>query len=69
MNIKRVKYRMSKDDDIKIGYIIGKHDGDNTTLLDKNFKAVPKIQKDNKEYIAYDFIEDIDKQLNITVPV
>ena len=69
MNIKRVKYKMSEDDSLKIGYIIGKYDGDNETLLDKDFQVVPKISYGEKEYLAYDFSEDIDKELNITIPI
>lgn len=69
MNIKRVKYKMKKEDDWSVGYIIGKYDGQLETLLDSDFKYVPKIIEDGKEYLLYDLKEDIEKQLNITLTI
>lgn len=68
MNIKRVKYKMSENDNWKIGYVIGNYDGQNETLLDKDFRYVPKIQHNGKEYLVYNMIDDV-KQLNITIPI
>ena len=69
MNIKRVKYKMSKEDSWKIGYIIGEYDGQNKTLLNHKFEYVPKIIKGDKEYLLYDFEEDYEQLLNITIPI
>ena len=69
MNIKRVKYKMSKEDDWEIGYVIGEYDGQNKTLLDCNFEYVPKINDNGKEYLVYDLIDDFDKCLNISIPM
>lgn len=69
MNIKRVKYKMKKEDDWSVGYIIGKYDGQLETLLDSDFKYVPKIIEDGKEYLLYDFKNDMEKQLNITLTI
>lgn len=69
MNIKRVKYKMKKEDDWSVGYIIGKYDGQLETLLDSDFKYVPKIIEDGKEYLLYDLKEDIEKELNITLTI
>lgn len=69
MNIKRVKYKMSENDNWKIGYVIGNYEGQNETLLDKDFRYVPKISYYEKEYLAYDFKDDDEKQLNITISV
>lgn len=65
MNIRRVKYKMDKDDGWKVGYMIGKYEGQNKTLLDEDFNYVPKIIKNDKEFVAYDCKDDFDKQLNI----
>lgn len=69
MNIKRVKYKMSKEDEWKVGYVIGNYDGQNETLLDEDFKYVPKITENNKSYLVYDMKDDVCKQLNITIPM
>lgn len=69
MNIKRVKYKMSPEDTWHIGYLIGKYDGQNETLLDKDFRYVPKIIEDGKEYLVYDVKDDIVTELNITIPL
>ena len=70
MNIKRVKYRMSKDDKTKMGYVIGEFDGFGKTLLDENFNYVPKIrEEDGEEYLAYDMEDDLDKRLNIAIDI
>lgn len=69
MNIKRVKYKMSKEDKWNIGYVIGKYEGQHETLLDDEFKYVPKIIEDGKEYIVYDLKQDFDKEMNITLTI
>lgn len=69
MYIKSVKYKMSKNDDWKTGYVIGKWEGQGKTLLDDNFEHVPKITEDGKEYLAYDIIRDNEKEFNITINV
>ena len=69
MNIKRVKYKMCENDNWKVGYMVARYEGENTTLLDYNFKYVPKITSDGEEYIAYDFEDDLDKFFNITIPL
>lgn len=69
MNIKRVKYKMNKEDEWSVGYVIGKYDGQFETLLDSDFKYVPKIIEDGKEYLLYDLKEDICKCVNITLPI
>ena len=43
MNIKRVKYKMSANDDWKVGYVIGLYDGQNKMLQLCNQKI--KIKK------------------------
>ena len=68
MNIKRVKYKMSEEDSWEIGYIIGEYDGQSKTLLNSNFEYVPKIVDGNKEFLLYDFKEDYECILNITIP-
>lgn len=68
MNIKRVKYKMSKTDEWKVGYVIGNYDGQNETLLDKDFRYVPKITHNEKSYLVYDMKDDIENQINITIP-
>lgn len=60
---------MSKDDEWKVGYVIGNYDGQNETLLDKDFRYVPKITYREKEYLMYDMKDDLDKELNITIPI
>lgn len=69
MNIKRVKYKMNKEDDWSVGYVIGKYDWQLETLLDSDFKYVPKIIEDGKEYLVYDLENDMEKQLNITLTI
>lgn len=69
MNIKRVKYKMKKEDDWSVGYIIGKYDWQLETLLDSDFKYVPKIIEDGKEYLVYDLKNDKEKELNITLTI
>lgn len=69
MNIRRVKYKMNRRDTWKIGYIIGEYDGQNKTLLDKEFNHVPKMVDGDKEFTAYNIVDDLDKQLNITLPI
>lgn len=69
MNIKRVKYKISEDDNWRVGYVIGSYDGQNETLLDKDFRCVPKITYKEKEYLMYDMKDDLDKELNITIPI
>ncbi len=66
MNIRRVKYTMKKNGEVKIGYVVGKHDGDNRTLLDENFNYVPKI---DGQWICYSLRTDFDSYLNLTVPL
>lgn len=67
MNIKRVKYKMSPDDNWDIGYVIGEYEGQNETLLDTKFRYVPKIKDGEKEYLVHDYIDDLDNPMNITV--
>lgn len=69
MNIKRVKYKMSPEDDWSIGYLIRGYEVGNKTLLDCNFDYVPKIVKGEKEYLVYDMIDDYEKYLNISIPI
>lgn len=69
MNIKRVKYKMNREDDWSVGYVIGKYNGKFETLLDSDFKYVPKIIEDGKEYLVYDLKEDICKCVNITLSI
>ena len=69
MNIKRVKYKMSPNDDWKVGYVIGSYEGQNETLLDDKFVYVPKLSYEGKEYLVYDMKDDIVKQLNITLTI
>lgn len=69
MNIKRVKYKMNKKDNWKIGYIMGEYDGQNKILLDENLNYIPKIIDNNKEFTAYDIKDDFDKRLNIIIPI
>ena len=69
MNIKRVKYKMSPNDDWKVGYVIGSYEGQNETLLDDKFVYVPKLTYEGREYLAYDIKDDIVKQLNITLTI
>ena len=69
MNIKRVKYKMTPYDDWKVGYVIGSYDGQNETLIDEEFKYVPKISFEGKEYLVYDMKDDMEKQLNITLEI
>lgn len=69
MNIKRVKYKMNSEDKWNIGYVIGSYDGQNETLLDDEFKYVPKIVCEGKEYLAYDIKDDIERKLNITLTI
>ncbi len=60
---------MAVNEEWKTGYIIGEFEGQNKTLLDAKFEYVPKIHQEGKEYIAYDFDYDYEKQLNITILV
>lgn len=69
MNIKRVKYKMSPNDDWKVGYVIGSYEGQNETLLDDKFVYVPKLSYEGKEYLVYDMKDDIVRQLNITLTI
>lgn len=69
MNIKRVKYKMSSDDTWHTGYVIGAYEGQNETLLDAKFRYVPKIKQDGKEYLVYDYEDDLDNPMNITVNI
>ena len=69
MNIKRVKYKMTPNDDWKVGYVIGSYEGQNETLLDDKFVYVPKLSYEGKEYLVYDMKDDIVKQLNITLTI
>ena len=69
MNIKRVKYKMSPNDDWKVGYVIGSYEGQNETLLDDKFVYVPKLSYEGKEYLVYDIKDDMEKQLNITLTI
>ena len=69
MNIKRVKYKMSKEDNWNIGYVIGEYDGHNKVLLDCNFEYVPKIIDGEKEFLVYDLKDDFDKHINITITI
>ena len=69
MNIKRVKYKMTPNDDWKVGYVIGSYEGQNETLLDDKFVYVPKLTYEGREYLAYDIKDDIVKQLNITLTI
>ena len=69
MNIKRVKYKMYKDDDWKTGYMIGKWNGSNDTLLDKNLRPVDKITKGDEIYTCYNCYDDDDYPLNIDIPI
>lgn len=69
MNIKRVKYKMNENDKWEIGYVIGKYDGQNETLLDSEFKYVPKITENDKEYLVYDLKDDVCTCMNITIPM
>jgi hypothetical protein len=69
VNIKRVKYKMQENDNWKIGYVIGKYDGENKTLLNENFEFVPKIIDSEKEFIVYNMKDDLDKHLNISIPI
>ena len=41
----------------------------NETLIDEEFKYVPKISFEGKEYLVYDMKDDIVKQLNITLTI
>ena len=52
MNIKRVKYKMSPDDNWDIGYVIGEYEGQNETLLDTKFRYVPKIKDGEKRIFS-----------------
>ena len=45
------------------------NDGQNETLIDDEFKYVPKIVHEGKEYLVYDIKDDTEKQLNITLTV
>ena len=67
MNIKRILYKMNKTDDFKVGYLIGKYDGDNRTLLDENLNVVSKITYEGKEYTVYDMKVDLNKRFNIDI--
>ena len=69
MNIKRVKYKMTRYDDWKVGYVIGLYDGQNKTLLNDKFEYVPKISYEGKEYLVYDMKDDMERQLNITLTI
>lgn len=69
MNIRRVKYKMNPNEDWKIGYVIGEYEGQNKTLIDDNFEYVPKILDEDREFLVWDFKDDIEKQLNITIPI
>ena len=69
ISIKRVLYTMSKDDSLKVGYLIGKYDGDNRTLLDENLNAVPKITCNGKEYTLYDMQPDFRNKFNIEIDI
>ena len=69
MNIKRVKYKMTPNDDWKVGYVIGSYEGQNETLLDDKFVYVPKLTYEGREYLVYDMKDDIVKQLNITLTI
>ena len=69
MNIKRVKYKMTPNDDWKVGYVIGSYEGQNETLLDDKFVYVPKLTYEGRKYLAYDIKDDIVKQLNITLTI
>ena len=69
MNIRRVKYKMSPEDDWNIGYLIRNYIGDSKTLLDCNFEYVPKIIKEGKECLAYDIKDDYEKYLNIAITI
>ena len=69
MNIKRVKYKMTPNDDWKVGYVIGSYEGQNETLLDDKFVYVPKLSYEGKEYLVYDMKDDIERQLNITLTI
>lgn len=68
MNIKRVKYKMSKDGKWEKGYAIGMYDGSCRTLLNKDFEYVEKVKhKDGEKYICYDMKDDVENRLNITI--
>ena len=69
MNIKRVKYKMTRYDNWKVGYVIGAHDGQNETLLNDKFEYVPKLSYEGKEYLVYDIKDDMERQLNITLTI
>ena len=69
MNIKRVKYKMTPNDDWKVGYVIGSYEGQNETLLDDKFVYVPKLSYEGKEYLVYDIKDDMERQLNITLTI
>ena len=69
MNIKRVKYKMTPNDDWKVGYVIGAYDGQNETLLNDKFEYVPKLSYEGKEYLVYDIKDDMERQLNITLTI
>ena len=69
MNIKRVKYKMTRYDNWKVGYVIGAYDGQNETLLNDKFEYVPKLSYEGKEYLVYDIKDDMERQLNITLTI
>lgn len=69
MNIKRVKYKMRETDEWKVGYVVGAYDGANTTLLDENYEAVPKLFSNGEKFTAWSIVDDTKTPLNITIPV
>lgn len=69
MNIKRVKYKMDPNEDWKIGYVIGKYEGQNQTLLNDKFEYVPKMVDEDNQFLAWYIKDDIEKQLNITISI
>lgn len=68
MYIAKVKYKMFKNDEWKLGYVIGEREDEEVTLLDEEYKYVPKVTIDDKEFLAYDIIKDVKNPLTISIP-
>lgn len=68
MYIAKVKYKMFKNDEWKLGYVIGEREDEEVTLLDEEYKYVHKVTIDDKEFLAYDIIKDVKNPLTISIP-